>query len=139
MRHAQAIAVAALALAVALLAAGCGGSPGDLIELEQSGGFGGGARQNIVIQNNGEAACNKGKEQDIGSKALIDARELERDLGDLADNASVFEAPAGTPNVRSYVARLAKGTVRWQDRAPRLPPVLAKAQLMTLQLARKLC
>ena len=130
-------ALAAAAVAVAVLVAGCGGSPGDLIELEQN--VSGAARQNIVIQNNGEAACNKGKEQDIGSKALLDARELERDLGDLADNAAVFEAPAGTQDVRSYVARMAKGTVRWQDNAPRLPPVLAKAQLMTLQLARKLC
>ena len=51
----------------------------------------------------------------------------------------MFEAPAGTPGVRSYLARTEKGVVRWQDQAPRLPPVLAKAQLMTLQLARKLC
>jgi hypothetical protein len=134
MRQLLGVALAALAL----LVVGCGGSPGDLLSLEQTGGFTG-QRQEIVIQNNGEATCNDGKMQDIGSDRLIDARELERDLGDLADGAAVFRAPRGTKNVRSYIARLKKGTVRWDDRAPRLPPVLARAQLLTLQLGRLLC
>lgn len=116
--------------------AGCGSSPGDLIELEQNVG---GVRQNVVVQDNGEASCNRGKTQDIGSQALLDARELTRQLGPLADRAAVFEAPPGPQDVRSYVARMKQGTVRWQDGAPRLPPELAKAQLMTLQLARQLC
>ena len=126
------------AAALALLAGGCGGSPGDLLSLEQTGGFSG-ARQEIVIRADGEASCNGGKEKDIGSAKLLDARELERELGDLADTAADFEAPRGTKNVRSYTARLEKGTVRWQDQAPGLPPVLAKAQLLTLQLGRTLC
>jgi hypothetical protein len=129
--------LAPLFVLVALVAlAGCGGPPGDLIELEQDVA---GAKQTIVIENNGEANCNHGAEKDIGSKALLDARELERDLGDLAENAAVFEAPPGSQSVRSYVARMKAGTVRWDDGAPRLPPVLARAQLMTLQLARQLC
>jgi hypothetical protein len=128
--------LALVVIALVVLLAGCGGSPGDLIELEQDVA---GVRQNIVIEDNGEASCNRGKPKDIGSKALLDARELTRDLGDLADRAAVFEAPSGEQDVRSYIARMKKGTVRWQDRAPRLPPVLAKAQLMTLQLARELC
>jgi hypothetical protein len=136
MRRRVGASAAALLLAVVALF-GCGGPPGDLLELEQT--VSGGGRQNIIIENNGEAACNNGKQQDIGSKALLDARELERELGDLADTAAVFDAPAGTQAVRTYVARLKKGTVRWQDPAARLPPVLAKAQLMTLRLARKLC
>ena len=123
-------------LLVLVALAGCGGPPGDLIELEQNVA---GTKQTIIIENNGEASCNRRPDKDIGSKALLDAREVERDLGDLAENAAVFAAPAGSQDVRSYVARMKAGTVRWQDRAPRLPPVLAKAQLMTLQLARQLC
>jgi hypothetical protein len=128
----------ALAAAAALVVAGCGGSPGNLLGLQQSGGFGGG-RQVIVIQNNGEASCNGGKDKDIGSSRLLDARELERELDDLASHAAVFTAPPGTKNVRSYSARVTKGTVRWEEGAVALPTVLAKTQLLTLQLGRQLC
>jgi hypothetical protein len=131
-------ALGATAAALALLAAGCGGSPGDLMSLERSGGFTA-EKQDIVIRNDGQASCNGGKQRDIGSQRLVDAREIERELGDLADNAAVFVAPRGTKDVSSYTARLKKGTVRWDDRAVALPGVLSRAQLLALQLGRKLC
>jgi hypothetical protein len=121
-------------LAVAL--AGCGGSPGDLLSLEVSGGPAN-RRQSIVVQNDGRATCNGGPSTDIGSDALIDAREIERDLGDDAERAAVYEGTR--PDATNYVARTNDGTVRWDDRAPGLPAVLAKAQLFALQQGRKLC
>ena len=121
-------------LAVAL--AGCGGSPGDLLSIEVSGGPAN-RKQSIVVQNDGQATCNRGASRDIGSAALIDAREIERELGDDAERAAIYESTR--PDATNYVARTKDGTVRWDDRAPALPQVLAKAQLFALQQGRNLC
>jgi hypothetical protein len=121
-------------LAVALT--GCGGSPGDLLSIDVSGGPAK-RKQTIVVQNDGQATCNGGASKDIGSAALIDAREIERELGDDAERAAVYESTR--PDATNYVARTKDGTVRWDDRAPALPQVLAKAQLFALQQGRNLC
>jgi hypothetical protein len=126
----------ALVLALAATLAGCGGSPGDLVALDVSGGAAN-RKQRIVVQDNGHATCNGGPSKDLGSAALIDAREIERDLTDLADRAATYEdAPAGAT---SYTARTNDGTVRWLERARGLPPVLPRAQLFALEQGRKLC
>lgn len=121
-------------LAVAL--AGCGGSPGDLLAIDVSGGPAK-REQKIVIESNGNATCNGGPSSDIGSAALIDAREIERDLKEQADRAATFEsAPRGATQ---YVVRTKDGTVRWREGARRLPSVLPRAQLFALQQGRRLC
>jgi hypothetical protein len=123
---------------VALLAlAGCGGSPGDLIAIEVSGGAAN-RDQQIVLRSDGHATCNGGPERDIGSAALIEAREIERDLSEHAERAAVFErgAPAGSI---TYAVRTNDGTVRWRERARGLPPVLPRTQLFALQQGRTLC
>jgi hypothetical protein len=124
-------------LATALALAACGGPTGDLMAIEVSGGP---ARyaQRIVIHSNGEAFCNNGKTKDIGSQPLLDAREVERELTDLASRAATY-TNAGATDVPSYVARTKDGTVRWQEGSPGLPPVLPQAQLLALQLGRQLC
>jgi hypothetical protein len=127
--------VIALAAAAAL-AAGCGGSPGDLIAIEVSGGPAH-RHDKIVVQSDGQASCNGGPSKDIGSAALIDAREIEHDLKDPADQAARFED--GRPGGSSYVARTKDGTVRWREGAPGLPGVLPRAQLFALQQGRDLC
>ncbi len=121
-------------LAVAL--AGCGGSPGDLLAIDVSGGPAN-RKQSIVVTDNGHATCNGGAGKDIGSQALIDAREIERDLSADAERAAVYDSRS--PEATRYVARVKDGTVRWDDLARGLPPVLAKAQLFALQQGRVLC
>ena len=121
-------------LAVAL--AGCGGSPGDVLSISVSGGPAN-RKQTIVVQDDGQSTCNGGPSKDIGSAALIDAREIARELGDDAERAAVYES--SRPDATDYVARTKDGTVRWDDRAPALPEVLAKAQLFALQQGRNLC
>ena len=124
-------------LLLAVAVAGCGGSPGDLIAIEVSGGAAN-RDQRIVIRSDGQASCNGGATGDIGSDALIEAREIERDLGEHADRAAVFER--GAPrDATSYAARTKGGTVRWRERAQGLPPVFPRAQLFALQQGRALC
>ena len=126
----------ALVLAVAATLAGCGGSPGDLLAIEVMGGAAN-RHQRIVVQDNGHATCNGGPSQDLGSAALIDAREIERDLKDLADRAATYE-DAG-PGATSYTARTNDGTVRWLEGARGAPAVLPRTELFALEQGRKLC
>jgi len=124
-------------LVAGLLAAGCGGESGDLMAIEVSGGKARGGPLDIVIASDGRGTCNDGEEETIPSGLLIDARELERDLGDLAEEGAKFGSASG--DRREYVVRIKKGTVRWAEGEPGLPAQLAETQLLALRLDRLLC
>ena len=132
MRRATATAIAA---AGALLA-GCGGGSGDLLAIDVTGGPAN-REQRIVVQDNGQASCNGGKQSDIGSTALIEARELERELKDPAENADSFMG--NRARGATYAARTNDGVVRWREGAKPLPEVLPRVQLFALQQSRVLC
>ena len=127
------------ALAACLLAlAACGGESGDLIAFEVSGGLAAGRGPlEIVVASDGRASCNDRESETIPSELLIDARDIERDLGDLAERGASYPAP-GADRAR-YVARIKAGTVRWTEGARGLPDVLPRAQLLALRLDRLLC
>ena len=126
----------AAVLALALLAAGCGGGSGDLLAIDVTGGPAN-RDQRIVVQDNGQASCNGGAQSDIGSDALIEARDLERELKDPAENADSFMGERTRGAV--YVARTNDGTVRWREGTRGLPEVLPRVQLFALQQSRELC
>ncbi len=125
----------ATALAAALLP-GCGGGAGDLLALEVSGGPVGAKPQVIVITEDGHGTCDSGARRKITSKQLIDAREVEREAGDLASKGTDLQTARS--GVRQYVLREKEGTVRWTEGAG-LPPELSKATLFALRIARDLC
>jgi hypothetical protein len=120
-----------------LLAAGCGGEAGDLMAIEVAKGPARGRALDIVIASDGRASCNERPEETIPSELLIDARELERDLGDLAEQGAFFE-PTGAGR-REYVVRIKAGTVRWSEGNRGLPSELPRTQLLALRLDRVLC
>ena len=124
-------------LLAGLLAAGCGGEAGDLMAIEVTGGKARGGDLDIVIASDGRATCNGGEEESIPSDVVIDARELERELGDLADEGATFGS--GRDDQREYVVRIDNGTVRWAEGAPDLPPELPQTQLLALRLDRLVC
>jgi hypothetical protein len=125
------------ALLAGLVAVGCGGEAGDLMAIEIAKGPARGHALDIVIKSDGRASCNDGDEESIPSELLIDARELERDLGDLAQEGAFFE-PTGAGR-REYVVRIKAGTVRWSEGNRGLPRELPRTQLLALQLDRLLC
>jgi hypothetical protein len=127
----------AAASVAALFAAGCGGEAGDLMAIEIAKGPARGRGLDIVIKSDGRASCNERPEETIPSDLLIDARELERDLGDLAEEGAFFE-PTG-PGRREYVVRIKAGTVRWSEGDRGLPRELPRTQLLALRLDRLLC
>ena len=90
-----------------------------------------------MIASDGRATCNDRPRETIPSDLLIDARELERDLGDLAEEGATFGGGGG--DAREYVVRIKDGTVRWVEGEPGLPEVLPRTQLLALELDRLLC
>jgi hypothetical protein len=120
-----------------LVASGCGSEPGDLMAIEVAKGPARGRALDIVIKSDGRASCNDRPEETIPSNLLIDARELERNLGDLAEESAFFE-PTGAGR-REYVVRIKAGTVRWSEGNRGLPRELPRAQLLTVRLDRLLC
>jgi hypothetical protein len=124
-------------LLAAFAVAGCGGGSGDLMAIEIAKGPARGRALDIVIKDNGRATCNGGSEESIPSDLLIDARELERDLDDLAEEGAFFE-PTGAGR-REYVVRTKAGTVRWSEGDRGLPRELPRTQLLALRLDRLLC
>jgi hypothetical protein len=127
----------AAALLGGLAAAGCGGDAGDLMAIEIAKGPARGRALDIVITSDGRATCNDGPEETIPSELLIDARELERDLKDIAEQGAFFE-PTGAGR-REYVVRIKAGTVRWSEGNRGLPRELPRTQLLALKLDRLLC
>jgi len=124
-------------LLAALAIAGCGGEAGDLMAIEIAKGPARGRGLDIVVKSDGRGTCNGGDEKSIPSDLVIDARELERDLGDLAEQGAFFE-PTGAGR-REYVVRIKAGTVRWSEGDRGLPRELPRTQLLALKLDRLLC
>ena len=121
-----------------LAVAGCGGESGDLIAFEVSGGVAAPPEPTeIVVADNGQGSCDGGELKPIPSELLIDAREVERELADLAEEGETYP-PTGNDQ-REYVVRTKAGTVRFAEGEPDLPEVLPKAQLLAVRLDRELC
>lgn len=123
-----------LVLACAL--AGCGGSAGDLLAIEVSGGFED-RTVRLTVTSDGRGRCGAGELRRLTSDRVIEAREVERELEAFAEDGASFGEAIG--DRRSYVARTRAGTVRWSEGEPRLPEVLPQAVLLARQLERELC
>ena len=91
----------------------------------------------IVLASDGRGTCNDRPSETIPSEIVIEARELERELGDLAEDGATF--PPTRANQREYVVRIKAGTVRWAEGERGLPKLLPRTQLLALRLDRLLC
>lgn len=133
-------AVVTTAVAAALMAlvtlTGCGGSAGDLIAIEVSGGLAGEAVR-LTVTADGRGRCGEGELRRLPSERLIEARAVERELAGLAEDGPSFGEPGG--DRREYVARTRAGTVRWIEGSLGLPPVLPRTVLLERALERDLC
>lgn len=137
LRPARPRGAARTAAVAAVLVAGCGGSSGDLMAIERTGPGTLGATQRIVVTGDGRGRCGAaGPVRPIASGAVIEARELERELGPLAERAAAYE---GSPGRDRFVARTRAGTVRWTSGVARLPRVLPRAELFYVGTHRELC
>ncbi len=134
-----ALTLAALAVAAV---AGCGGPSADLYVLERSGSTPG-AKLTMVVGDGGTVRCNGGKEYEISSAQLIDARAIAGDLnGDEEEPGPAREtlnlAP-GKYTILRYNVRTEFGTVAFSDSSRPQPPVFFALAKLTRDLAKNVC
>ena len=132
MRRLAAVAAAS----AAVLAAGCGGSSGDILGLGMSGGP---LRKPVRmhVTEDGRGSCNTGQLHELPSSLVLDARNIVREAKPLTSHAASFGTR--TPGRRNFELRTPQGTVTWVEAAPGLPLVLPQAEELALQLQRDLC
>lgn len=129
-------AVVAL-LAVATLAAGCGGLKAPDLFIVQRYGAVPGARLTLLVNEEGGAHCNGGPTVKLSDSQLIEARAIQEDLHGPA--SAHLSLPARPGSVLSYEVRDESGTVRFSDDSLRAPAVLRRLALFVLQTAQRVC
>ena len=115
---------AAVVLALALAAAGCGTPPPDLFEVKRTGEDRN-ANVVVVVNDVGSVTCD-GEKHPLEADLLLRARQLLRDLQPQAELH--LELPPGPRSQLRYTARMEAGTVAFSDTSRSNPqPFLALA------------
>jgi len=126
------------AASVALLAAGCGGGieAPDLFVVERSG-TAPGARLTLLVNEEGGLRCNGGPERKLSDPQIIQARAIQEELKEPAEQGLYLPARSGS--VLSYRVRDENGTVRFADNSTGQTKVLRNLALFVLQVAQSVC
>ncbi|MEI6791656.1 MAG: hypothetical protein WCK97_00305 [Actinomycetes bacterium] len=135
------ITLVLVALTAALLV-GCGGPSADLYVLQRSGSIPG-AKLTMIVGDGGTVRCNGGKEFEISSAQLIDARAIVDDLnGDDKQPGparKTVNLKPGKYAILRYNVRTEFGTVAFSDSSRGQPPVFFKLATLTRDLAKHVC
>ena len=136
MRRARAgAALAALAVAVAVLLAGCFDvqSP-DLFLLTRTGQ---GGKLTLLVNDGGTIRCDGAKAKPISDNALVTARDLADNL--VTDAQNKLTIPRAPGSIYYFTIKLQQGTISFPDRAAATRKVLAQAELFAAQAAQQEC
>ncbi len=115
--------------------AGCGTPSSDLFIVDRDGRLPG-AKLSLKVGDGGTVTCD-GKEREITSQQLLEAREIHEKLLPLLDDGLRLDAEPGSQ--LSYRVTGEPGTLRFADTSPRQPPVLARVQAFTREVAKGRC
>jgi hypothetical protein len=131
-----------LAALAAPVIAGCGGPSADLYVLSRSGSIPG-AKLTMIVGDGGTVRCNGGKEHEISSAQLIDARAIVGDLnGDEKEPGparKMVNLPPGKYTILRYNVRTEFGTVSFSDSSRPQPPVFFALAKLTRDLSKNVC
>jgi hypothetical protein len=128
-------ALGAALAALALAGAGCGTPSPDLFVVNRSGTIPG-AKLTLRVVDDGTVRCN-GKEHDAGSKRLITARELQRELAPIAKRG--LAVATTEQSVLRYRVRLEDGAISFPDTATARRPELARLVVYVRDVAKNVC
>ena len=119
---------------------GCGGSPGNTIELTMTGL---GPKRTLLVTENGQGSCDGGTLRDVPSADVLQARVVARSLKKEIQSGNDYRATASQRGPgrthRTFTARTLDGTVQWSELYKPLPPELSQAELLALRLQGELC
>jgi len=127
-----------VALAIAALAAGCGGgvTAPDLFILYRSGSTPH-ARLTLLVNEEGGVNCNGGPTLKLSDPQIIKARDIQEELQQPASGH--LSLPARPGSVLSYYLRDENGTVHFSDNSADQPAVLHQLQLFVVETAQRVC
>ncbi len=136
--RARGASLVACALAVAVLAAGCGGgvTAPDLFIVYRSGSTPH-ARLTLLVNEEGGVNCNGGPTRKLDDPQIVKARDIQEEIHDEASSHLYLAPKPGS--VLSYYLRDENGTVRFSDNSAHQPAVLRQIQLFVLQTAQQVC
>jgi hypothetical protein len=132
---------ACAALAVALVAAGCGGEAGDLMLVRRSGSVPA-ARLDLRFTEDGRVGCDRGPLRELTSAQTLEARAVQRSLaGKDGDGPATrhVRLPAGPGAVLRYRVSLKAGAVSFSDTSRHQPPAFYQLAALTREVARTIC
>jgi hypothetical protein len=129
---------AVCALAVAIMAAGCGGvSAPDLFVVYRSGSTPQ-ARLTLLVNEEGGVSCNgRAVAQKLSDPQIVKSREIQEDLQ--KPSSSHLSLPPRAGSVMHYYVRDEYGSVHFSDNSAGQPAVFQKLQLFVLQTAQEIC
>jgi hypothetical protein len=119
-----------VALALLAAATGCGTPSPDLFVVERTGSVPG-ARLTLLVSD-GSVRCNGGEPRPLGSAALLEARDIAREL------PAAPPTTGGEAQLFAFTVRHAGGTLRFPDTAAR-PTVLPRLARFTRGVAQDVC
>ena len=125
------------ALAAALLLGGCGGgvtSP-DLFLVTRTGTIPG-ARLTMLVNDGGYVTCD-GRQHQLPSQRLLDARDLLREMKPYAKES--LRLPPGPQSILRYRVRTEFGTLSFADDSRGVPAKLYPLALFVRQVAQGVC
>lgn len=129
-------------IAAGALLAGCGGEAPELFTVQRDG-VGEGAALTLRVTDDGRVSCDGGPTAILPSERILDARELTRDLRDVAERRRAFPPRPGTTfrytvelpaNADSAAAELA-----FADTSPGLPAPAKRLQAFTRLVSKQTC
>ena len=121
---------------LALVLAGCGSPSADLFDVKRTG-TGKNSTVRLVVADSGLARCNDGEETNVGADRLLKARELARDLEELA-TFGIELAPQKNSTLR-YEVSLEEGTVKFSDTSKDRPPEFDRVVAFTTDVVENVC
>ena len=121
---------------VALIAlAGCGNRRApDLFVVQRDGELPGG-RLELRVSDDGRVRCNGGERRRLPDELLLDAREIARDLNDLAPR----KLPSRPGSLLRYRVRVEDGTVAFADNSRGQAKAMSRTQAFARRVAREVC
>jgi hypothetical protein len=124
-----------VAVAVAVVLAGCGTESPDLFAVERSGPDRE-ANLTLVVNDGGRVTCN-GEQHSLDADRLLRARELSREIAKQAELG--VELPPGPRADLSYRVRMEAGTVAFSDTSRGNPPSFFQLAAFTKDVAERVC
>jgi hypothetical protein len=126
--------LAAAALVVAL--GGCGGPSADLFSVDRSGPDRN-ANLRVVVNDAGMVTCNGSIEKTLDAEDLLDARQLARDLGELAQFG--IDLPPGPGAILRYRVDTESGPIAFSDTSRERPPAANRLVAFVKRIGEDVC